>query len=67
VIFCFQVCLHARLATATGTAQLSTQTKWAPGWNESTAAAPARIGAGGPIQGNNIKHEFLFFLKLFPS
>jgi hypothetical protein len=59
--FCFQVCLHARLATATGTAQLSTQTKWAPGWNESTAAAPARIGAGGPIQGNNIKHEFLFF------
>jgi hypothetical protein len=60
VIFCFQVCLHARLAVATGTAQLSTQTKWAPGWNESTAAAPAQIGAGGPIQGN-IKHEFLFF------
>lgn len=34
------------------------QNQWAPGCNEFTAAVPALIGAGGPVQG---KHILLFF------
>lgn len=33
------------------------QNQWAPGCNEFTAAVPALIGAGGPVQG---KHILLF-------